>query len=39
MGDDKKTLSKELAKPGDDFFNVVSAVEKAGPKDEPKQKT
>lgn len=35
--DDKVPTSKELVKPGDDFFGVVSAVEKAGPKDGQKE--
>jgi hypothetical protein len=29
--DEKKETSKEVAKKGEDFFNVVKAVEKAAP--------
>lgn len=40
MGDkqEEKQPSTELVKAGEDFFNVVSAVEKANPKDGQKEK-
>lgn len=39
MADSKeeKQPSKELVKPGEDFFRVISAVEKTGPEDGQKK--